>query len=83
MATVNFDLHNTFEKELRTYLERHIKEAVRNLRVQAMQDLSDEIDKWVAATAVKIFEVCSFDRAGRDLRITVDTSKVFAESKEE
>lgn len=76
MSTLTVPLTEVFAKSMQQILEERIKQCCEKARVDAINQIQQEISEIVASTVLQIFEVCSFDRAGRELRITIDTSKM-------
>jgi hypothetical protein len=66
------DFASGLQKELEAKIREYTKEAVLKLR----KDVDAEIDRVLAAIVIEVFSICSFEYAGRELRITVDTSKM-------
>lgn len=77
MTTFSVPLSEVFAKSMQQILEERIEKCCEKARRDAINQIQEEISKIVASTGLQIFEVCSFDRAGRELRITIDTSKMF------
>ena len=82
MAHFNIPLGEVFAKPMKDILEERIEKVCEKARTDAINRIQKEIENIIAATVVSIFEQCSFERLGPDLRITVDTSKLF-KAKEE
>ena len=82
MAHFNVPLEEVFAKPIKDILEQRIQKVCEKARTDAINQIQTEIENILASTVVRIFEVCSFERFGPDLRITVDTSKLFKPKEE-
>lgn len=69
-------LDETFQNALCKMLEERIRDSVKEIEAKALKDIKGEIDRWVAAVAIEVFKICTFERDGLELRIVVDTSKL-------
>ena len=76
MTTFTVPLTELFAKSMQQILEERIEQCCEKARTDAINQIQKEISNIVASTVLQIFDVCSFDRAGRELRITIDTSKM-------
>lgn len=81
MTTFMVPTSEVFAKTLQDVLEERIEKCCEKARVDAINQIQAEINKIVSATALQIFELCEFDRDGKHLRITVDTTKLFKPSE--
>lgn len=82
MAQFNVPLEEVFAKSMKDILEQQIEKVCKKARTDAINQIQTEIENILASTVVRIFQVCSFERFGSDMRITVDTSKLFKPKEE-
>lgn len=76
MTTFTVPLTEVFTKSMEQILEERIEQCCKKARTDAINQIQQEISKIVASTVLEIFDVCSFARAGHELCITIDTSKM-------
>lgn len=70
----------TQTQEFNSIIKKRIEEAIDRLIEQiqneAVQRLRYEINQCVGVAALEVMDVCSYERFGNELRITVDISKL-------
>lgn len=83
MAKIAVSMTEVFSKTMQQILEERIEKCCEKVRVNAINQINEEISEIVAATVIQIFDVCSFDRVGQELVIRIDTSKLLKQARED